>query len=133
MPTAIILSSVFIGLNNFFSGLIVRPQFLVGTFYEIPYYITPGHYVYDGLIGCLYAGNSAPVVADTGSEFEAYLMDSSHCLRAHCQGTVTEFVHVFFGGDFGMHGPMVSGIVLGVILTMVRVLTWVALKYIRFG
>lgn len=39
--TAIILSSVFIGLNNFFAGLIVRPQLMIGGFYAIPYYICP--------------------------------------------------------------------------------------------
>ena len=39
MATAQILASVFIGLNNFFSGLIVRPQFLVG-FFAVPYWIT---------------------------------------------------------------------------------------------
>jgi len=41
VPTAQILAAVFIGLNNFFSGLIVRPQYLSG-FFEIPYWITPG-------------------------------------------------------------------------------------------
>lgn len=35
VPTAQILAAVFIGLNNFFSGLIVRPQYLSG-FFEIP-------------------------------------------------------------------------------------------------
>lgn len=41
VPTAQILAAVFIGLNNFFSGLIVRPQYL-SSFFEIPYWITPG-------------------------------------------------------------------------------------------
>ena len=39
MATAQILNSVFIGINNFFSGLIVRPQYLSGFFlapYPIP-------------------------------------------------------------------------------------------------
>lgn len=41
VPTAQILAAVFIGLNNFFSGLIVRPQFITG-FFSVPYWITPG-------------------------------------------------------------------------------------------
>jgi hypothetical protein len=106
---------------------------LAETIYVIPFYTTHGHYVYDGLIGCLYAGNTETVVADPGSEFEEYLMETSHCISGECTGTVTEFVYVFFGGDFGMNGPMVSCIVLGVVLTLSRILTWVALKYIRFG
>ena len=36
MTTAQILASVFIGLNNFFSGLIVRPQFMTG-FFQVTY------------------------------------------------------------------------------------------------
>jgi hypothetical protein len=43
VPTAQILAAVFIGLNNFFSGLIVRPQYL-SSFFEIPYWITPGKF-----------------------------------------------------------------------------------------
>jgi len=82
--TAIILASVFIGLNNFFSGLIIRPQFLVGTFYEIPYLITPGHYVYDGLMYSLYNENTDIVIADPFSEFEDYLIDQDRCIRGHC-------------------------------------------------
>ena len=43
VPTAQILAAVFIGLNNFFSGLIVRPQYISG-FFSIPYWITPGKF-----------------------------------------------------------------------------------------
>jgi len=47
MATAQILCSVFIGLNNFFSGFIVRPQYMT-TIFAFTYWITPGHYVYEG-------------------------------------------------------------------------------------
>ena len=40
--TAQVLASIFIGINNFFSGLIVRPQQMVGRFWEITYWICPG-------------------------------------------------------------------------------------------
>jgi hypothetical protein len=89
--------------------------------------------VYDGLIGCLYAGSSETVVADAGSEFEEYLLETSHCISGDCSGTVHEFIYVFFGGEYGMNGPMVPCIVLGAFLTTARLLTWFALKYIRFG
>jgi ABC-type multidrug transport system permease subunit len=39
MGTAQILAAVFIGLNNLFSGLIVRPQYLSGTSIFIDYYL----------------------------------------------------------------------------------------------
>ena len=49
MGTAQILASVFIGINNFFSGLIVRPQFLSGVF-QFTYWITPVSRSYFGSI-----------------------------------------------------------------------------------
>jgi hypothetical protein len=110
-------------------------EYLVGTFYEVAYRITPGHYVYDGLVGCLYSGiTTDTVIADTGSEFEDYLMEMTQCVGSgDCSGTVHEFVYVFFGGEYGMNGPTIPCVVLGVVLTITRILTWVALKYIRFG
>jgi len=72
MATAQILASVFIGLNNFFSGLIVRPQFMTGLF-AITYWITPGHYVYEGMITSLFEDDNRTVVADEGSDFWDYL------------------------------------------------------------
>jgi len=79
MATAIILSSVFIGLNNFFAGLVIRPQFMLGTFYAVPYYICPGHYVYDGLLHSLYGGSTELVIADSGSDFDLYLIATYNC------------------------------------------------------
>jgi hypothetical protein len=49
MAMAQILCTVFIGLNNIFSGLIIRPQYTRGIF-KFTYWLTPGHYVFEGLI-----------------------------------------------------------------------------------
>lgn len=98
--TAMILSSVFVGLNNFFSGLIVRPQLMIGGFYALPYYICPGHYVYEGLIVSLYRDDNSLVVAEPGSEFYAYLQCPEDDPNP-CEGTINQYIHVFFGGDFG--------------------------------
>jgi len=136
MATAIILCSVYIGLNNFFSGLIVRPQFLVASgFYSIPYYICPGRYVYDGLLMALFQDNDEQVRADPGSLFEKYLIEKGVCAvgQVDCTGTAFEFVQEAFGGELGVRGPGRSGIVLGCILLLARILTWIALKNIRFS
>lgn len=134
--TAIILSSVFIGLNNFFSGLVVLPQFLRGTFYAFPYYITPGHYVYNGMVTSLFAESQETVVASSGSGFEEYLVDQGICevaAAAPCNGTVSEYVVYFYGGYYGQSGHVANAVALGVFLVAARVLTWVALRYIRFA
>ena len=46
--TAQILCAMFIGTNNFFSGLIVRPQQMGEGLWLVTYWITPGHFVYEG-------------------------------------------------------------------------------------
>ena len=131
--TAIILSSVFIGLNNFFAGLIVRPQLMVGGFYALPYYICPGHYVYEGLIVTLYRrDDSSIVVADEGSEF----FDSRNCTAGQtepCEGTISDFIHAFFGGEFDESHIARNAGILGVILVITRVTTWAALHYIKYA
>ena len=131
--TAIILSSVFIGLNNFFAGLIVRPQLMVGTFYALPYYICPGHFVYEGLLVTLYRDdNKSVVIADEGSGFWRFL----ECLpdeTSVCEGTIMQYIKYFFGGEFDeSHIPRNAGI-LGLILVITRISTWLALKYIKFA
>ena len=132
--TAFILATVYIGLNNFFSGLIVRPQFLTG-FFAVPYAITPGRYVYEGLVVSLYRSVDAVVHADAGSEFYQYLIDIGKCSAGadRCQGNTDDYIDFFFGGEFKEDHIFRNGLILGGILLLVRVLTLVALTYIRFS
>ena len=133
--TAIILCSVFIGLNNFFAGLIVRPQFLVGGFYAIPYTITPGHYVYESLVMAIFSKDERQVLANVDSPFYTYLIDMDDCERddAQCFGSIRQYVNVFFGFEFTADHQERNAGILGCILILARVLTWIALKYIRFA
>ena len=133
--TAIILCSVFIGLNNFFAGLIVRPQFLVGNFYAVPYYITPGHYVYESLVMTIFSKDNRTVVANENSDFYEYLISNKDCTVSDtiCYGTIKEYVNVFFGFEYSIEHTQRNACILGFVLVLARVLTWVALKYIRFA
>ena len=137
MATAIILSSVFIGLNNFFSGLVVLPQFLRGTFYAFPYYITPGHYVYNGMVTSLFSNSSEIVMANAGSGFDEFLVDRGLCddvdASMPCNSTVSDYVLYFYGGYYGQSGHVANALALGAFLVAARVLTWLALTYIRFA
>jgi hypothetical protein len=131
MKTAQILASVFIGLNNFFSGLIVRPQFMTG-FFEITYWITPGHYVYESLVLAQFADDNRTVFAVNRSEFYTEL----GCERADiypCNGTVDEYITVFFGGRFNQENELQNILVLALFLVVARVMTFFALKYFNFS
>ena len=133
MTTAQILASVFIGLNNFFSGLIVRPQFMTG-FFEITYWITPGHYVYEGLVLAQFHGDNRTVIAVPDSDFYNALGCSDvEVPEEPCTGTVSEYVTVFFGGRFNIDNELQDILVLALFLVTARVMTFFALKYFNFS
>lgn len=131
MTTAQILASVFIGINNFFSGLIVRPQFLTG-FFNVPFWITPGHFVYEGLVVSIFTGDQRTVVAEPGSDFYNALgcaVDET----GECTGTVSQFVYTFFGGRYNSDNIRQDALILGAYLILARVLTFLALTYMNFA
>ena len=132
MTTAQILASVFIGLNNFFSGLIVRPQFLSGLF-DITYWITPGHYVYEGLVITQFSGDRRPVAAVEGSDFFLYLGCDGRNSTDVCFGTVGDYVDNFFGGRFTPDHLLQDIFVLALYLVSARVMTFFALKHFNFS
>jgi hypothetical protein len=132
MTTAQILASVFIGLNNFFSGLIVRPQFMTGLF-DFTYWITPGHYVYEGLVITQFYGDNRTVAAIDDSEFYYHLgCDVINSTNA-CVGTVEDYVDMFFGGRFSEDHLLQDILVLAFFLVAARVMTFCALKYFNFS
>lgn len=122
------------GLQNFFSGLVARPQLLVGGFFAIPYYITPGHYVYEGLVTSLYYDSDNLVVAERGSPYETFLVEQGTCnmtVFQPCTGTASEYVDYFYGGQFTrLHWQRNIGILAG-IFVVTRAITYLALRYIR--
>ena len=131
MTTAQILASVFIGLNNFFSGLIVRPQFMTG-FFEITYWITPGHYVYEGLVLAQYYADQRTVIPTNNSDFYDFLGCDVQAVNP-CNGTVEQYVHVFFGGRFNTQNELQDILVLALFLVFARVITFYALKRFNFS
>jgi hypothetical protein len=132
MATAQILASVFIGINNFFSGLIVRPQFLTG-FFEIPYWITPGHYVYEGMVTALFSKDNGTVIADPDSDFYNFIDCPGRNITEGCTGTISQFVDIFFGERFSYDNRLLDYLVLGFCLVLARLLTFLALTYINFS
>jgi hypothetical protein len=131
MTTAQILASVFIGLNNFFSGLIVRPQFMTG-FFAVTYWITPGHYVYEGLVLAQYHADQRTVIAVNDSEFYDFLECGERAV-SQCNGTVEQYVSVFFGGHFNKDNELQDILVLALFLVVARVMTFYALRKFNFS
>ena len=134
MATAQILASVFIGLNNFFSGLIVRPQFMTGLF-AITYWITPGHYVYEGMICSIFDGDTRTVVADYNTDFYNDLDCAGRNLTAagECTGSVEDYMDSFYGGKFQKEHAIRNFLILGAYLFVARFVTFLALNNINFS
>mmetsp|Transcript_24065 Transcript_24065/g.35309 ORF Transcript_24065/g.35309 Transcript_24065/m.35309 type:complete len:399 (-) Transcript_24065:34-1230(-) len=129
--TAQILASIFIGINNFFSGLIVRPQFMTG-FFQATYYMAPGHYVYEGLITTQFHDDNRTVIATIGSKF----FDDLDCKKDAtevCSGTVAQFMESFFGGRFKHSNRFLDIGILAALLIVSRLLTWLALRKRNFS
>lgn len=131
MATAQILCTVFIGLNNIFSGLIIRPQFMKNIF-GFTYWITPGHYVFEGLILSQYWGDQRAVEANTGSDFYDFLGCDQLDPEEPCEGTVEQYVWVFFGTKFNQGNIYVDILVLGLVLILARVATFFALRKFHY-
>uniref|UniRef100_A0A7S4ACS2 ABC transporter domain-containing protein n=1 Tax=Pseudo-nitzschia australis TaxID=44445 RepID=A0A7S4ACS2_9STRA len=131
MHTAQILCSIFIGLNNFFSGLIVRPQYMKNIF-AFTYWITPGHYVYEGLILSQYWGDQRKVTASEGSEFYIWLGCDQFDNGNTCEGTVEQYVWVFYGEMFNDDNLYQDVLVLALYLVLARVVTFFALRKFQY-
>ena len=68
-------------------------------FWQTTYWITPGHYVYEGLVTSQFQRDETPVYAKAGSVFSNYL----NCTVGQsdpCVGTASQYVDSFFGGRF---------------------------------
>lgn len=133
---AAILATIYIGLNNFFSGLIVRPQHLSG-FFEIPYWITPGHYVFEGIIVSQFEDDDRMVIAEQGSAFWDYLRCDDNTTESlgtfgnttECFGTAWQFVDAFFGEEFSPDNRVRGIVVLTAFLIFARALTFFCLRF----
>lgn len=135
--TATVLASIFIGINNFFSGFVVLPQQMVGGFWAITYWICPGHYVYEGLVmSAFHADIARNVIVGEGSDYYGQLcIDDPTNIDdvGTCEVEVSTYVDTFFGGYYQHGNRMQNAIILGCILTLVRFLTFVALQYLTYS
>mmetsp|Transcript_21957 Transcript_21957/g.49245 ORF Transcript_21957/g.49245 Transcript_21957/m.49245 type:complete len:400 (+) Transcript_21957:352-1551(+) len=131
MGTAQICCSVFIGLNNFFSGLIVRPQYMKNIF-AFTYWITPGHFVYEGLVLSQYWGDKRIVKTNSGSEFHIWLGCEKLDSAEYCEGTVEQYVWVFFGEKFNDGNLYQDILILALFLVIARVTTFFALRKCQY-
>jgi len=125
--TAMILASVFLGMNNFFSGLIVRPQQMTGL-WVFTYWITHGHYVYEGLTMSMFAGDVREVIVNEGSDYWSALDCDVNAIDGDCVVTANDYVTAFFGDKYSKDHIGRNLLILGFILVVIRASTFLALR-----
>lgn len=144
-----VLASVFIGINNFFSGFIVRPQQMIGNFWVITYIINPGHYVYEGLVTSAFWNDYRTVIVTNASQYYVELTSPGYVGQnntlyengvcevmddgSYCEVTANEFVYAFFGQQYGRRNIPRNVIVLACILVGVRIFTFLALRNLTYS
>ena len=147
--TAMVLASIFIGINNFFSGFIVRPQQMIGNFWVVTYIINPGHYVYEGLVASAFGDNLRTVIVTSASQYFAELTSPDYVGVAgtvypdgvcevmddgsYCAVPANEFVYAFFGKQYGRRNVPRNCIILAGIMVGVRIFTFLALRNLTYS
>mmetsp|Transcript_14589 Transcript_14589/g.20603 ORF Transcript_14589/g.20603 Transcript_14589/m.20603 type:complete len:207 (+) Transcript_14589:197-817(+) len=135
LSTAGALQGALIGMNVFFSGYIVRPQYFTG-FMKVGWWISPGHYAYEGLVVNLFGHSTKSVQALRGTAFYYFLVKntSEDCtLREEvCIGNFDDYVDFFFGGKYKTSN---TGLDVGVLLAFLiaaRIAQICSLKYFNY-
>ena len=147
--TAMVLASIFIGINNFFSGFIVRPQQMIGNFWVITYMINPGHYIYEGLVTSVFWNDYRTVIVTNASQYfielttpgfigqNSTVHEDGACEvmgdGSFCEVPVNEFVYAFFGQQYGRRNMGRNAIILACILVAVRIFTFLALRNLTYS
>mmetsp|Transcript_30598 Transcript_30598/g.46283 ORF Transcript_30598/g.46283 Transcript_30598/m.46283 type:complete len:495 (-) Transcript_30598:978-2462(-) len=134
LPTAGALQGAIVGTNIFFSGFIVRPQFLNG-FARIGWYFSFGHYVYESIIANSLNDDSPRIRAEFPSAFLNFLIEEDPKCTTDmvvCDGSFAQFVDFSFGGEYTTQNNGRNIGILILYLVAARMLQWFALKKFNY-
>lgn len=81
----------------------------------------------------VFYNDNRQVIVSKGSDYYYDLNCNSTPENDDCQVTVSEYVKVFFGGQFSRDHIARNAIILGGILLVVRISTFVALKKLTYS
>ena len=93
-------------------------------------------YIFEGEITSIMDNDQRDVVATIGSDYHDFLIEKGKCIEDQedpCVGFSSDYIEWFFGGNFTAENVARNAIILGVLLVVVRLGTWIALRYIRFS
>jgi hypothetical protein len=122
------IGGMFTSLTVLFSGILLRPD-AIPNFWIFMYWITPGHYIFEGIIMSQYDGDDTLIVASTGSPFYNSLRCNETVVS--CEGTAEGWVDSSFPDWDTDHLFYDALYLIGVILAT-RVITFFALTNLDY-
>ena len=126
--TAQVLGGLFISQTAMFAGILIRPSD-IPAFWLFMYWITPGHYIFEGIFMSQYNGDNTVIEASPGSPFFMSLEDCRS--GPPCSGTAEQWVDANFT-DWSVDNIRWSILYLFVLVFLTRVVTLYALSRLDY-
>ena len=98
----------------------------------LPRFQADNYVFFLGMVMSVFYNDNRQVIVSEGSDYYDDLCNSTPD-NGECQVTVSEYVNVFFGGQFSRNHVARNAIILGGILLVVRISTFVALKKLTYS
>lgn len=126
--TAQVIGGVVVSTTAMFSGIMTRPS-EIPTFWIFMYWITPGHYIFEGIFMSQYENDSTPIEALPGSPF--FIALGCTAAEERCVGTAEQWVQTSFA-DWSIDSIRWNVLYLVILVVMTRLLTFVGLKTLDY-
>ncbi|CAB9509295.1 Pleiotropic ABC efflux transporter of multiple drugs CDR1 [Seminavis robusta] len=121
---------LFVSMTVMFTGVLIRPNEMP-EFWRFMYYVTPGHYIYEGLLMTQFTDDTTPITASQGSPFYMSLVAQGCTPPGPCVGTAEEWVIVSFG-DFSIDNVPWNLLYLLGLVFFTRFATYLALTHLNY-
>lgn len=126
--TAQVVGGVIVSTTAMFSGIVTRPS-EIPVFWIFVYWITPGHYIFEGIFMSQYENDNTPIEASPGSPFFISLGCTS--TEEICMGTAEGWVKSSFS-DWSIDSIPWNLLYLIILVFTTRLLTFVGLKTLDY-
>jgi hypothetical protein len=123
------VGGICISLTVLFCGILIR-QDDIPDFWIFMYWITPGHYIFEGIIISQFDGDDTPITASTGSAF-FYSIEPPCQPEVECIGTAGGWVASNFP-DWDVDHLFYDALYLIGVIIATRFITFFALTHLDY-
>jgi len=113
IPTAMTIGGSIITINLFGSGFLIKP-FGNNIMRLITFYISPGHYCFEGILMSQFKDLTQEVIPVEGSDYFSHLLSEGgpNCQdMANCSGTMESYTDFNFGNRFSLDNQLMDALI----------------------